>query len=95
MRRSPTFADVRGRSPRCARPTPPTIDPKILLKRDVSVFLRWVLVPLVAQQVERPGEANAEHARVDHLVNEAELGCLVGVGEFRLVVLDEACAGGG
>jgi hypothetical protein len=59
------------------------------------VLLRWVLVALGAQDVEGPGQSSAEHARGDHLVDEAELGRLVGVGEFRLVILDEACAGVG
>src|SRR5262249_2884772 len=66
--------------------------PRFALERNVTVLLCRVPVALVAQELEPAGEADAQHARVDHLVDEPELRRLVRVRELRLVLADEARA---
>src|SRR5262249_54078404 len=59
------------------------------LERNAAVLARRIRIPLGAQQVERRDDALARLARIDHGVDEAELGRLVRVRELAAVLAHE------
>src|SRR2546426_4470994 len=91
-------------SSRQARMTRTAISPRFATRmrlksgrseRDVAMLLGRVPVALVLQHLERADEARAGVGGLDDLVDVAELGGLVGVGEGAPVVGDQTLALGG
>src|SRR5947199_7818010 len=62
---------------------------------NIAMLLGRVPVALVLQHLERPDEARSRVDGLDDLVDVAELGRLVGIGEGAPVVADQALALGG
>src|SRR2546426_7043524 len=69
--------------------------PEARSERDVAMLLGRVPVALVLQHLERPDQARARVGGLEDLVDVAELGGLVRVGEGAPVVGDQAPALGG
>jgi hypothetical protein len=73
---------IRGKSCVSSRQT------RQALKRDVVVLLPGRLFLLIAQHVERAGDAVARAARLNHLVDIAALGRDERIAEAVLILLD-------
>ena len=56
------------------------------LERDVSMFLGWVCVALVAQHFQRIDQARTGLLGLDHIVNISALCGDVRIGKFFLIV---------
>src|SRR5256885_14014347 len=50
-------------------------------KRNIAMLLRWVLVALGVEHLQRSDQAAASVARLDHRINVAALGRNIGVRE--------------
>src|SRR5436190_11552479 len=57
-------------------------------ERDVSMFFRRILIPLVAQHRERGDQFAARESRLDDLVDVSTLGGDVWIREFFFVLRD-------